>query len=348
MRDFNYGKLRNIKWDNEVLGLVAQIHEYKGKQTLFLKQKPATLEKLVEIAKIQSTEASNKIEGIVTTAVRIKQLCDQKTTPRNRDEEEISGYRDALSLIHESYEYIPIKSSYILQLHQVLYRYSQRSIGGRFKNTQNYITEIKESGEQIVRFMPLDPFETPTAIEKMCESFNRETDACEVDPLILIPAFIVDFLCVHPFNDGNGRMSRLLTTLLLYRAGYVVGKYVSLESKIEKTKESYYKALEKSDINWNNGENDLTPFIKYILGTVLSAYRDFEQRVILVEDKASAIDLVRNAVNNTIGKFTKSDIMELVPSVGKTSVENSLKILIEEGVIGRDGKGKATFYFRKN
>lgn len=348
MREFNYGKLRNIKWDNEVLGLVAQIHEYKGKQTLFLKQKPATLEKLVEIAKIQSTEASNKIEGIVTTATRIKQLCDQKTTPRNRDEEEISGYRDALSLIHESYEYIPIKSSYILQLHQVLYRYSQRGIGGRFKNTQNYITEIKESGEQIVRFMPLDPFETPTAIEKMCESFNRETDACEIDPLILIPAFIVDFLCVHPFNDGNGRMSRLLTTLLLYRAGYFVGKYVSLESKIEKTKESYYKALEKSDINWNREENDLTPFIKYILGTVLSAYRDFEQRVILVEDKSSAIDLVRNAVNNTIGKFTKSDIMELVPSVGKTSVENSLKILIEEGVIGRDGKGKATFYFKKN
>lgn len=348
MRDFNYGKLKNIKWDNEVLGLVAQIHEYKGKQALFLKQKPATLEKLVEIAKIQSTESSNKIEGVVTTAARIKQLCDQKTTPRNRDEEEISGYRDALSLIHESYEYIPIKSSYILQLHQVLYRYSQRGIGGRFKNTQNYITEIKESGEQIVRFMPLDPFETPTAIEKMCESFNRETDACEIDPLILIPAFIVDFLCVHPFNDGNGRMSRLLTTLLLYRAGYVVGKYVSLESKIEKTKESYYKALEKSDINWNREENDLTPFIKYILGTVLAAYRDFEQRVILVEDKSSAIDLVRNAVNNTIGKFTKSDIMELVPSVGKTSVENSLKILIEEGVIGREGKGKATFYFRKN
>lgn len=348
MRDFNYGKLRNIKWDNEVLGLVAQIHEYKGKQTLFLKQKPATLEKLVEIAKIQSTEASNKIEGVVTTVARIKQLCDQKTTPRNRDEEEISGYRDALSLIHESYEYISIKSSYILQLHKVLYRYSQRGIGGRFKNTQNYITEIKESGEQIVRFMPLDPFETPMAIEKMCESFNRETDACEIDPLILIPAFIVDFLCVHPFNDGNGRMSRLLTTLLLYRAGYVVGKYVSLESKIEKTKESYYKALEKSDINWNREENDITPFIKYILGTVLAAYRDFEQRVILVEDKSSAIDLVRNAVDNTIGKFTKSDIMELVPSVGKTSVENSLKILIGEGVIGRDGKGKATFYFRKN
>ena len=242
MRNFDYGKLKEVRWDGEVLGLVAQIHEYRGKQALFLRQKPAALEKLVKIAKIQSTEASNKIEGIVTTATRIKQLCEQKTTPRNRDEEEISGYRDALALIHESYEYIPLKSSYILQLHQVLYRYSRKGIGGRFKNTQNYIAEIKENGEQFVRFMPPEPFETPLAIEAICDSFNRETDACDVDPLILIPAFIVDFLCIHPFNDGNGRMSRLLTTLLLYRAGYVVGRYVSLESKIEKTKENYYEA----------------------------------------------------------------------------------------------------------
>lgn len=348
MRSFNYNKLKDFKWDSEILGLVAQIHEYKGKQTLFLKQKPATLEKLVEIAKIQSTESSNKIEGIVTTAMRIKQLCDQKTTPRNRDEEEISGYRDALALIHESYEYIPIKASYILQLHQVLYRYSQRGIGGRFKNTQNYIAETRENGEQIIRFMPLDPFETPMAIDAICDSFNREMDTCEIDPLILIPAFIIDFLCIHPFNDGNGRMSRLLTTLLLYRAGYVVGKYVSLESKIEKTKESYYEALEKSDINWNSEGNDITAFIKYILGTILAAYRDFEERVTIIEGNVSAVDLVRSAVNNTIGKFTKSDIMERVPSIGKTSVENALRTLITEGVIGKEGKGKATFYYRKN
>lgn len=348
MRNFDYRKLKDMKWDNEMLGLVAQIHEYKGKQALFLKQKPATLEKLVDIAKIQSTEASNKIEGIVTTASRIKQLCDEKTTPRNRDEEEIAGYRDALSLIYESYEYIPIKSSYILQLHQVLYRYSQKSIGGKFKNTQNYIAEINQNGDQIVRFMPLNPVETPIAIEAICESFNREMDSCDIDPLILIPAFILDFLCIHPFSDGNGRMSRLLMTLLLYRAGYVVGKYVSLENKIEKTKASYYETLERSDMNWNSEGNDITPFIKYMLGTILAAYRDFEERVTLVDGKASAIDLVRNAVNNTIGKFTKSDIMELVPSVGKTSVENSLKALTDEGIIKREGKGKATFYFRNN
>ena len=347
MRNFNYNKLKDVKWDGEILGLVASIHEYKGKQTLYLKQKPVALEKLVEIAKVQSTESSNKIEGIVTTATRIKQLVDKKTTPKNRDEEEILGYRDALALIHESYEYIPIRTSYILQLHQILYKYSGRGIGGKYKNTQNFITETKENGEQIVRFMPLDPFESPMAIDAICESFNREMDTAEIDPLILIPAFIIDFLCIHPFNDGNGRMSRLLTTLLLYRAGYVVGKYVSLESKIEKTKENYYEALKKSDIDWNSELNDITPFIKYLLGIVLAAYRDFEERVTIMEGNG-AIDLVRNAVNNTIGKFTKSDIMEYVPSIGKTSVENALKILINEGVIERVGKGKATFYFRKN
>lgn len=348
MRDFDYGKLREIKWDSEILGLVAQIHEYKGKQALYLKQKPATLEKLVEVAKIQSTESSNKIEGIITTASRIKQLCEQKTTPRNRDEEEISGYRDALALIHESYEYIPIKVSYILQLHQVLYRYSQKGIGGRFKIAQNFVKETKADGEEVVRFVPLDPFETPAAVEKICESFNRAVDACEVDQLILIPAFIMDFLCIHPFSDGNGRMSRLLTTLLLYRAGYVVGKYVSLESKIENTKDRYYDALAKSDVNWAAGENDITSFIKYTLGTVLAAYRDFEERMTAVEGKYSSTDLVKIAVGNMIGKFTKNDVMERVPSIGKTSVENALRVLLEEGVIGREGKGKATFYFRKN
>ena len=348
MREFNYNKLKDVKWDSEMLGLVALIHEYKGKQTLFLKQKRATLEKLTEIAKIQSTQASNKIEGIVTTATRIRQLCEQKTTPRNRNEEEISGYRDALALIHESYEYIPIKPSYILQLHQILYSFTQNGIGGRFKNTQNYIAEIRENGEQIVRFMPLDPFETPMAIDAICESFNREMGIGKIDPLILIPAFIIDFLCIHPFDDGNGRMSRLLTTLLLYRAGYVVGKYVSLENKIERTKECYYDALQNSNINWHNEQNDITSFMKYLLGTILAAYRDFESRVTLVEGKPSAIDLVRNAVNNTIGKFTKTDIMERVPSIGKSSIESALKTLVSEGVIESRGKGKATFYFRKN
>ena len=222
MRTFNYLLLKDRQWDSEILGLVAQIHEFKGRQELYLKQKPAVLDKLVEVAKIQSTEASNKIEGIVTTSTRIKQLYQEKTTPKNRDEQEIMGYRDVLNTIHENFEYIPLRASYILQLHRDLYQYSEKSIGGRFKNTQNYIAETHPDGTQTVRFMPLAPYETPEAVDAICESFNQVVDSCDVDPLILIPCFINDFLCIHPFNDGNGRMSRLLTTVLLYRSGYVV------------------------------------------------------------------------------------------------------------------------------
>lgn len=346
MRAFNYDTLKNHTWNSEILGLVAQIHEYKGRQELYLKQKPTVLERLVEIAKIQSTEASNKIEGIITTSTRIQQICMDKTTPRNRDEEEIMGYRDVLNTIHENYEYIPIRASYILQLHRDLFQYSERSIGGRFKNTQNIITETRQDGTQIARFTPLAPYETPEAIDAICKSFNQVVDACVIDSLVLIPIFINDFLCIHPFNDGNGRMSRLLTALLLYRCGYVVGRYISIESKIEKTKFEYYDALEQCGIGWHEGTNDPTPFIKYLLGIILSAYRDFEKRINLVDEKLSAIEQVRNAVNEKIGKFTKSEIMELVPSIGKASVENSLKKLVEEGFIKRHGKGKATFYTR--
>lgn len=347
MRTFNYDNLRKVTWDSEILGLVAQIHEYKGRQELFIRQKPAVLDRLVEIAKIQSTEASNKIEGIVTTSTRIKQLCDDKTTPRNRDEEEIMGYRDVLNTIHESYEYIPLKSSYILQLHRDLYKYSEKSIGGRFKSTQNYIAETRSDGTQLVRFMPMEPHETPEAVDAICESFNRAVDSCVIDPLVLIPIFINDFLCIHPFNDGNGRMSRLLTTLLLYRCGYVVGKYISIESKIERTKQNYYDVLERCGHGWHEEKNDPSNFIKYILGIILAAYREFEERVDILEEKLPAIELVRKAVLGKVGKFTKSEIEELVPSVKKTSIVNSLKTLVEEGFIERHGNGKNTFYTRK-
>lgn len=348
MRKFDYNILKDRHWDSEILGLVAQIHEFKGRQDLYLKQKPTALDKLIEIAKIQSTEASNKIEGIVTTSTRVQQLCQDKTTPRTRDEEEIMGYRDVLNTIHESYEYIPVRASYILQLHRDLYKYSEKNIGGRFKNTQNIIAETQTDGTQIVRFTPLPPYETPDAIDAICESFNQVIDSCVIDPLVLIPVFINDFLCIHPFNDGNGRMSRLLTTLLLYRCGYVVGRYISIESKIEKTKSNYYDALAKSGIEWHEENNDPSPFIKYILSVVLAAYRDFESRIKFVDKKQPAIEQVRAAVKETIGKFTKSEIMDLVPSIGRASIENSLKKLTEEGFIERHGKGKSTFYTRKD
>ena len=248
MRVFNYENLVITKWDTEIINLLVQIHEHKGKQELFLKRKPAVLDKLVEIAKIQSIEDSNKIEGIVTTADRIIELMNKKTTPRNRDEEEIMGYRDVLNTIHESYEYIPSNSNYILQFHRDLFRHSEKGIGGRYKTTQNSIIERDNDGNIYERFKPLSPYETPDAIDKICDELNIALDKKDVDSLLLIPVFIHDFLCIHPFSDGNGRMSRLLTTLLLYKQGYVIGKYISLESKIQQKKDRYYAALEQSGI----------------------------------------------------------------------------------------------------
>ena len=283
MRDFNYSKLREQKWDSNVVGLIAAIYKYAGKQELYLKQRPDELEKLVEIAKIQSTEASNAIEGIITTNTRIKQLVEEKTTPKNRDEEEIAGYRDVLNIIHESFDVIPISKNYILQLHKILYSHMNNPIAGRTKSVQNYISATYPDGHTEILFTPLAPYETPEALEKICAEYNKVIGNFEVEPLIAIPVFIHDFLCIHPFNDGNGRMSRLLTTLLLYRSGFYVGRYISLEAKIAKNKDLYYEALRKAQDGWHEEKEDAVPFIKYLLGTILAAYKDFEERFELIE-----------------------------------------------------------------
>lgn len=346
MRIFNYSKINDQKWDSEILGLIAAIYKEAGKQELFLKQKPEELEKLVEIAKVQSTEASNAIEGIVTTNTRIRQLVEEKTTPKNRDEQEIAGYRDVLNIIHESFDAIPITRNYILQLHKILYSHMNNPIAGQTKNVQNYISATYPDGHVQVLFTPLSPFETPEAIDMICAEYNRVIGNMELEPLIAIPVFIHDFLCIHPFNDGNGRMSRLLTTLLLYRCGFYVGKYISLEAKIAKNKDLYYDALAASQIGWHEGTEDVVPFIKYILGTILAAYRDFEDRMSLVEVKLPALEMVRRASQNKLGKFNKQDIRELCPTLSDSSIEGALRKLVASGELKKEGKGKNTFYYR--
>ena len=346
MREFNYSLIREWKWDTELLELIAAIYKEAGKQEMYLKQKPQELEKLVEIAKIQSTEASNAIEGIVTTNSRIRQLMEEKTTPRNRNEKEIAGYRDVLGLIHESFDSIPITQNYILQLHKILYSHSKNPVAGKTKAVQNYISAAFPDGHTETLFIPLAPYETPEALDRICEEYNRVIGNAELEPLIAIPVFIHDFLCIHPFNDGNGRMSRLLTTLLLYRSGFYVGKYISLEAKIAKHKDLYYDALAASQNGWHEGVDDPVPFIKYLLGTILAAYRDFEDRFALVEVKRSALDMVRLATQYKIGRFTKQDIRELCPSLSISSIEGSLRKLVDSGEIKREGKGKNTFYYR--
>lgn len=346
MRAFNYSLIRERTWDLDTLSLIAAIYKEVGKQEMYLKQRPEELEKLVEIAKIQSTETSNAIEGIVTTNTRIRQLVEEKTMPKSRNEQEIAGYRDVLSIIHESFDAIPITQNYILQLHKILYSHMNNPLAGRTKTVQNYISATYPDGHTETVFTPLDPFETPEALDRLCEEYNRVIGNMELEPLIAIPIFIHDFLCIHPFNDGNGRMSRLLTTLLLYRSGFYVGKYISLEAKIAKNKDLYYDALYASQSGWHEGTDDPVPFIKYLLGTILSAYKDFEDRFALVETKRSALDTVRMASQNKIGRFTKQDIRELCPSLSLSSVEGALRKLVESGELKREGSGKNTCYFR--
>ena len=346
MRTFNYSAIREQKWDSEILSLVAAIYKETGKQELYLKQRPEELEKLVEIAKVQSTEASNAIEGIVTTNTRIRQLVKEKTTPRNRDEQEIAGYRDVLNLIHENFDTIPITQNYILQLHKILCSHMNNPMAGRTKSVQNYISATYPDGHVETLFTPLTPYETPEALDRICEEYNRVIGNMEVEPLIVIPVFIHDFLCIHPFNDGNGRMSRLLTTLLLYRNGFYVGKYISLEAKIAKNKALYYDVLSQVQTGWHEGTEDAVPFIKYLLGTILSAYKDFGDRFALVETKLPALETVRRATMEKVGRFTKQDIRELCPSLSISSIEGALRKLVASDELKREGVGKNICYYR--
>lgn len=348
MRAFNYSAIKEQKWDSEILGLVAAIYKEAGKQELYLKQRPEQLEKLVDIAKVQSTEASNAIEGIVTTNTRIRQIVNEKTTPKNRDEQEIAGYRDALNIIHDSFDAIPITQNYILQLHKIMYSHMNNPLAGRTKTVQNYISATYPDGHTETLFIPLAPYETPETLDRICEEYNRVIGNMELEPLIAIPIFIHDFLCIHPFNDGNGRMSRLLTALLLYRSGFYVGKYISLEAKIAKNKDLYYNSLAKSQTGWHEGNENAVPFIKYILGTILAAYKDFEERMSLVETKLTTTETVRRASKNKIGRFNKQDIRELCPAISDSSIEGALRKLVATGELKKEGKGKSTCYYRLN
>ena len=345
MRNYSYQN----KWQKlltpEVVSLLTQIHEFKGEQTLFIEAKTDTLTQLVEIAKIQSTEASNKIEGIYTSDERLKSLVSNKTTPRTRNEQEIAGYRDVLSTIHESHDYIPVKPAIILQLHRDLYKFSGKSIGGSYKTSDNVIAEKDSEGNRFVRFQPVPAWETADSVEVLCSSFDEILSQRDADPLLIIPMFILDFLCIHPFNDGNGRMSRLLTLLLLYRAGYIVGKYISIEKLIEETKETYYEALGSSSTDWHEDTNDYLPFVRYMLGVVVAAYREFSTRVEkLSVSNLSKPERIRETIRDTIGKITKATIMEKCPDISQVTIQRTLNDLVKSGDVLKIGGGRYTAY----
>ena len=345
MRQFRYKDIYHTLLSPDVVALLSTIHEYKGEQTVFAAANSETLETLVEIARIQSTEASNRIEGIVTTDERLKKIVMDKTMPQTRSEKEIAGYRDVLATIHENYEFIPVRVPIILQLHRDLYRFSGKSIGGSFKNADNVISETFPDGSKRVRFEPVPAWETSEDVERLCAAFDEAIRDDEMDPLLLIPMFVLDFLCIHPFNDGNGRMSRLLTLLLLYRAGYQIGKYISLEKIISDSKETYYEALQASSDGWHEGANDYGPFVRYLLGTILAAYREFKERAgLLTAEKLSKPGRIREIIRNHMGKITKAEIAAQCPDISQVTVQRALAELLKSGEIIKISGGRYTSY----
>ena len=345
MRRLNYKEMYQKLLTPEIVSYLAQIHEQKGQQNLFIEAHKDALSELLEIAKIQSTEASNRIEGIITTDDRLKKIVRNKTAPRNRNEREIAGYRDVLTTIHENYDYIPVRPGMLLQLHRDLYKFNHPGFGGNYKNSNNIIAEEKPDGTKLVRFQPVSAWETPEAMEMLCNEFNEALKDPHMDPLLLMPVFILDFLCIHPFNDGNGRMSRLLTLLILYRSGYIVGKYISLEKLIADHKESYYEALQDSDAGWHEEENDYLPFARYMLGVIIAAYRDFSERLeILITKGLSKPDRVKEMIRNSSRKMTKAEIMAQCPDVSQRTVQRALESFLASGEVLKIGGGRYTSY----
>lgn len=349
MRSFDYKEEWKKLLTPDIVMYLTQIHEFKGEQTLFIEAKADTLSQLVDIAKIQSIEASNKIEGIYTSDERLKALVKDSTRPRTRNEREIAGYRDVLNTIHENHDYIPPKPSIILQLHRDLYKFEGMDIGGRYKTSDNIIEEQDAEGNKSVRFRPMPAWETPEAIEKLCLSYDEALNSENIDALIIIPMFVLDFLCVHPFNDGNGRISRLLTLLLLYRSGYIVGKYISIEKLIEQTKEIYYESLQLSSAGWHENKNDYEPFVKYMLGVIVAAYRDFSSRVSLLTTQGmSKPDRVKEIIRATLGPITKTEILAKCPDISQVTVQRALADLVDKGDIVKLGGGRYTKYIWNN
>lgn len=347
MHVFDYENGPNALLTPEIMALVGVVREYKGRQDLYLNARADVLNALMEVAKVQSTTSSNRIEGIATSDARMRELMSQKTVPKNRNEREIAGYRDVLSTLHESHEFIAINPNVILQLHRDLYSKLPQGIGGHWKSSDNVIEETDANGKTFVRFRPASAVETPLAMETLCANYRRAIDAARFDRLLLISMFVFDFLCIHPFHDGNGRMSRLLTLLLLYRAGFFVGKYISLEMLIESSKAEYYAALQASSSGWHENANDLRPCVEYTLGIILKAYRELESRVEgIVNSRMSKAERIRKVFETTLGKVAKRDVLAKCPDISTAMVEMTLKAMLDEGLIRKVGKGKSTAYVR--
>ena len=339
MRSLQAQYLRRLTFSSDELSVLKKIGEYKGKQELFQHQTPEILESLKKIAIIESTKCSNRIEGVTAPDERIEALVLHSTTPQNRSEQEIAGYRDALDVIHESAPHMTLSSNVILQLHSTIYRYMSDS-GGHWKLADNEIVEKSADGIiRRVRFKAVGAVETPQAVEDLAQGYKAAIH--EYEPLVVIPLAVLDFLCIHPFDDGNGRVARLLTLMLLYHFDYQVGRYISLERIFEESKETYYETLERSSQGWHQGKHNAMPWLAYFWGALLRAYHEFEERVGTIRtSRGSKTDQVRKAVERKIVPFSISDIERDCPAISRDMIRLVLRQMKAEGSITPQGKGR--------
>lgn len=347
MKSFEGGFIERQPVTQSLLLAVGALREFKGKEALFKEQSPQALDTLRQVAIIQSTESSNRIEGVTAPLERIQALVAEKTTPQNRSEQEIAGYRDVLNTIHSNYAGIPFTANVVLQLHRNLFQYSE-SPGGAWKAADNAIEEIHPDGTRVVRFQPVPAHATPEAMEGLHSLLNAAWNSGQMDKLLLIPAYVLDFLCIHPFRDGNGRMARLLSLLLLYQAGYEVGRYISLEKIVEETKETYYEALGLSSQGWHEGKHSLMPWTDYFLGVMTGAYRRFEDRVgTLTSARGAKTQMVLDAVQRLSDGFRMVDLERAAPNVTREMIRVVLNRLKKSGEVWPEGSGRGAVWRKR-
>lgn len=345
MKSFAGGQINNPV-SQSILRSVSLLGQFKGRQLLYTRQTPQALEALRQTAIIQSAESSNRIEGVFASPARIQEIVAQQTTPQTRPEQEIAGYRDVLQTIHASYSHMPFSPNLVLQLHGDLYKYTATT-GGRWKNADNEIIEQGPDGSRIVRFRPPAPWATPGAMEELHRCFLETQRSEATEPLLLIAAYVLDFLCIHPFLDGNGRMARLLTLLLIYQAGYEVGRYISLEKIVENSKESYYESLGLSSQGWHEGQHNLEPWTQYFLGVLIAAYREFEMRAgQMSSPRGAKTEMVLEAINRFPQTFRLSDLERACPSVTREMIRVVLNRLKSEGRVRAVGRGAGAHWLK--
>ncbi len=347
MKSFEYDYLIHQPISQSLLMTVRAIGEYKGREKLYQQQFPEVIKTLQQTAIIHSTESSNRIEGIVVPEARIRSIVSQNSKPQNRSEQEVAGYKDILNSIHTNYDKFIVSPQLLLNLSKQLYRYTDETNTG-FKQKDNAIMEVLPNGKMVIRFKPVTARGTPKAMENLCKKYNTSITEKKVEPLLAIASFVLDFECIHPFKDGNGRLGRLITILLLYKAGYQVGRFISLERVVEESKESYYDALYKSSQKWHDGEHDLLPWWNYFLGTIIAAYKEFEDRVGKISvAKGAKKELVYSAIERLPDEFAYGDVQRACPSISYATIKRALQELRKKKQIKTIGKGRDAKYAKK-